>query len=175
MQFSTITSWARLIWDALATYGIDSDAAFREVGLDPAALDDPKGRYPVVSVQRLWRLAAERSGDPCFGLTAAAQWHPTTWHGLGYAWLASATLEEAFRRLVRYSGIISNAVAVSLEETAVDLRVVATAGSGAPAIPLPVAVAISLLFRILLTLSDVLWALLVAWGLAGFRLTKRKE
>ncbi len=138
MQFSTITSWARLIWDALATYGIDGDAVFEEIGLDPAALYDANGRYPVTAMRRLWQLAAERSGDPCFGLTAAAQWHPTTWHGLGYAWLASATLEEGFRRFVRYSGIISTAADATLEECREGLRLVVSTQPGVAAEPLPV-------------------------------------
>jgi len=33
MQDSTITSRARLMWDALETYGIDSAAVFADVGL----------------------------------------------------------------------------------------------------------------------------------------------
>ena len=125
MQDSTITSWARLVWDALETYAIDSAAVFDEVGLDPALLSDPRARYPVAAMQRLWQVAVESSGDPCFGLTAAAQWHPTSWHGLGYAWLASSTLEEAMRRLVRYSGIVSSAVVFRLEESSADLRLAA--------------------------------------------------
>jgi AraC-like DNA-binding protein len=140
MQFSTITSWARLIWDALATYGIDGDAVFDEVGLDPARLNDASGRYPVPAMQRLWRVAAERTRDPCFGLVAAEQWHPTTWGGLGYAWLASATLEESFRRLVRYSGIISTAANVTLEETAGNLRLKVSADPRSGLKPSPVVI-----------------------------------
>ncbi len=140
MQFSTITSWARLIWDALATYGIDGQAVFDEVGLDPAMLNDANGRYPVPAMQRLWRVAAERTRDPCFGLVAAEQWHPTTWGGLGYAWLASTTLEEGFRRFVRYSGIISTAANVNLEETAGSLRLTVSADPRAGVEPLPVVI-----------------------------------
>jgi len=127
MLFSTITSWARLIWEGLQTYGVDADTVFREAGLDPGALNDSGARYPVASMTRLWRLAQESSGDPCFGLTAAEQWYPTTWHGLGYAWLASATLEEALRRLVRYSAVISTAADFSLVELEDRFRLVLTA------------------------------------------------
>jgi len=114
MQFSTITSWARLIWDGLRTYGIDANAVFEEVGLDPEALKDTNGRYPVPAMRRLWMLAVERSGDPCFGLVAAEQWHPTTWHGLGFAWLASSTLEEGLERLARYGSLLSTAAEIRL-------------------------------------------------------------
>lgn len=39
-------------------------------------------------------------------------------------------------------------------------------------LPLPVAIVISILFRILLTICEVLWALLLAWALSGFRLRR---
>lgn len=124
MQYSTISSWARLIWEGLRTYGVDADAVFAEAGLDPRGLKVPGNRYSMTSMTRLWRLARERSGDPCFGLTAAAQWHPTTWHGLGYAWLASATLEEALRRLVRYATVLSTGADFSLSESRAVFRLV---------------------------------------------------
>ena len=116
MQFSTISSWARLIWEGLRTCGVDADEVFLEAGLHPRTLNIPDTRYPMTSMTRLWRLARKRSGDPCFGLVAAAQWHPTTWHGLGYAWLASSTLEEAMRRVVRYVAVISTAADFRLTE-----------------------------------------------------------
>lgn len=137
MQFSTITSWARLIWEGLTSYGIDADAVFREVGLDPRALQDSGSRYPVPAMTRLWRLAVERSGDSCFGLVAAAQWHPTTWHGLGYAWLASSTIEEGFRRLVRYSAVLSTAADFTLETSGDEIRLSISAVQGAPVRPPP--------------------------------------
>ena len=117
MQFSTISSWARLIWEGLRACGVDADAVFEEAGLDPRTLNTPDTRFPMASMTRLWRLARERSGDPCFGLVAAAQWHPTTWHGLGYAWLASSTLEEALRRVVRYVAVVSTAADFDLSES----------------------------------------------------------
>ncbi len=116
VQYTTITSWARLVWEGLTACGLDADLVFREAGLDPGALKNPNARYPVTAMTRLWRLAADRSNDPCFGLTAASYWHPTTWNALGYSWLASKTLEEAMRRLARYSGIISNAALIGFEE-----------------------------------------------------------
>ncbi len=114
-RLTTITSWARLVWEGLASCDLDADTVFREVGLDPAALTNPSARYPVLSMARLWRVAEERSGDPCFGLRAASFWHPTTWSALGYSWLASATLEEAMQRLARYSKMISDAAQISFK------------------------------------------------------------
>ena len=130
MQYSAITSWARLIWDGLKTYGIDAEAIFRDAGLEPAFLEDPNGRYPVSGMIRLWDLAADASEDPCFGLTAAKQWRPITWHGLGFAWLASSTLEEAYRRLARYSAIFSSAADIRLEQRSHVYRLIVGARPG---------------------------------------------
>ncbi len=116
MQSSTITSWAQLIWAALKSYGHDPDAVFKEVGLDPSALHDANARYPVSRMIRLWTLAEAKTQDPCFGLVAASYWHPTTWHALGYSWLASKTLKEAFERLVRYSAIITDVAEMKFAE-----------------------------------------------------------
>jgi AraC-like DNA-binding protein len=81
------------------------------------ALSDPNARYSYERVQELWRLAVVKTGDPNFGLAAARCWHPTTWHALGYAWLASETLREAFERLSRYSRLVSDAVVVRMESS----------------------------------------------------------
>lgn len=122
MEYTTMASWVRMIWDGLKVYGINADDLFEEVGLDLRLLADPDARYPMPKVVKLWSLAQERTGDPCFGLTVATQWHPTTWHALGYAWLASGTLEGALKRLARYSSMISTAGECCLEERARDFR-----------------------------------------------------
>lgn len=115
MTFTTISSWVALLWRALESCGCDAEAVFRAAGLDPAQLQDPNARYPVSAMRRLWAQSVAASGDPCFGLTAAQLWHPTTWHALGYAWMASATLEQAFERLARYARVVSTAVVCQLE------------------------------------------------------------
>jgi AraC-like DNA-binding protein len=122
MDFSTISSWARMIWDGLNIHGVDADSLFKEVGLEPRLLSDSDARYPTKKMFKLWSLAVDRTGDPCFGLTVGTQWHPTTWHALGYAWFASATLEEAFKRLTRYSAMITTAGEFLLEERSADFK-----------------------------------------------------
>jgi len=111
-----------MIWDGLNIHGIDADSLFKEVGLEPRLLNDSDGRYPVKKMFKLWSLAVDRTGDPCFGLTVGTQWHPTTWHALGYAWFASATLEEALKRLARCSAMITTAGEFLLEERLADFK-----------------------------------------------------
>jgi len=120
---TTLTSWAVLIWKGLESEGLDPRALFVQAGLNPDQLHDANARYPVARMTRLWNLAAQATGDECFGLVAAGFWHPTTFHALGYAWLASATLKQAFERLVRYAHLVSNAMQTSLQQDADGYRV----------------------------------------------------
>ncbi len=106
---STISSWALMIARALEAQGVDSERLFRAAGLDPAKLHEPGARYPTRGLDALWRHAVEATADPGFGFAVARQWHPTTFHGLGYAWLASPTMLEGLRRLDRYFRVITNA------------------------------------------------------------------
>jgi AraC-like DNA-binding protein len=116
MYPTTLSSWVLLIYKGLETYGIDSEPLFEQAGLDYTKLTDSNARYPVQNLQTLWNLAAEASGDRCFGLRCAMQWHPTTMYALGYAWLASGSLMEALNRLSRYGRIVNNAASSDLEE-----------------------------------------------------------
>jgi len=108
-HFSALSSWVLCIAKAIDSYGLDSREVFAEVGLDHSRLHDPVARFSYPAVGRLWELATLVTGDAGFGLTVANYWHPTTLHALGYAWLASSNLEEAFERAVRYSRIVNTA------------------------------------------------------------------
>ena len=80
---------------------------FLAVGLDPLKLDDPQARYPLDRIRALWRMADAHFPNPCWGLTAGELWRPTDFHALGYAFLASATLASAFKRMERYYRILN--------------------------------------------------------------------
>jgi AraC-like DNA-binding protein len=116
MHASSISSWALLVAKALEAQGHDSESLFRRAGLDPAKLKDPDARYPVEGMFRLWRLAAEATGDAYFGLKAAGFWHPTTLNALGYSWMASDSLRDAIARMTRYGRIATTAAEMKLEE-----------------------------------------------------------
>lgn len=115
MQITTIASWVLLVSKALQSYGIDSHKLLVQVGLDPTQLTDPNARYSYSSVTELWKLAVEETGDPCFGLKVVEYWHPTTFHALGFSWMASATLKEALQRVVRYIRIANSATEAELK------------------------------------------------------------
>lgn len=96
----------RIVHRLLQHNGLEADTMFLAVGLDPLKLDDPQARYPLDRIRELWRMANEQIANPCWGLAAGGLWRPTDFHALGYAFLASGTLESAFKRLDRYFRIV---------------------------------------------------------------------
>jgi AraC-like DNA-binding protein len=107
MYSSLLASTMMVVWKALESYELEPAALFTRAGLDTSRLEDPNARYRYEPVRRLWELAVAETGDPCFGLTAAQHWHPSNFHGLGYAWLASGSLKDALERLIRYFRIVT--------------------------------------------------------------------
>jgi len=131
---TTYSGIAHTMRNTLLSYGCDSSALFQRVGLNA---DAPEDRVQAVTMQRLWRLAVEETGDDSFGITFAQHMQPAALHGLGFSWMASSTLLDAFERLVRYYRIIATAGEVILDQSG-DLvklwyKIPAPAGRAAPA------------------------------------------
>lgn len=95
---------------ALEPYGCDTDALFHRAGLDKTATMVSGARYPLGSVNQLWRLAVEDTGDPCLGLYVGHSVRPTALHALGFTWLASSTLLDGLQRMARYARIANTVV-----------------------------------------------------------------
>lgn len=115
-EHTTLISVAALLADAIEHYGLDYRPIVREAGIDPDMYYGPNERLPVNKLQKIWRLAVERTGDPCFGLTYARYIQPASLHGMGLAWVASDTLKDGLKRLVRYQRVVSTALDIHLEE-----------------------------------------------------------
>jgi AraC-like DNA-binding protein len=111
---SVLGTLALMLMQALDARGVDGRALAARAGIDPALLDDPNSRFPIAATTRLWRLAVEATGDPCFGLWASRFVNQTTFHGLGFAVFASRTLRDAFERFVRYGRLVSDVAEVQL-------------------------------------------------------------
>jgi AraC-like DNA-binding protein len=116
---STLTSVGKLIAEVLHdNYGVDPEPLFRRVGLDPALMDNPNARYPRAKLMALWDAAVQETGDACIGLTVGFALRPTSFHALGYSWMASQSLREALGRLSRYYRVIVTVpLQVDLSET----------------------------------------------------------
>ena len=111
---TTLASWCATLVRALDAQGLDGRALAQRAGVDLAALDEADGRVPRLALTQLWRLAVEATADPCFGLTTARFTAQTSFHALGYASLASATLAEAFHRAVRFRRMVGDVLELSL-------------------------------------------------------------
>lgn len=112
---TSLSSWGLAIRSALDARGVDGVELFRKAGLDVEALADPLARYPLAATTRLWRLAVEATGDPCFGIEVARHARPTYFHALGFSLAASGSLADAFERIVRYFRLVSDAAEMTLE------------------------------------------------------------
>jgi len=112
MPSTTLTSWALLTWQTLQERGIDPRPLFKTAKLDFTKLGDGNARFPVNRMFELWKQL-ENLEDPHIGVAVGQHWSPTTFHALGFAWLASNTLLEAMQRLARYSRLVNNALYTS--------------------------------------------------------------
>lgn len=99
---------AVIIRGALAARGIDADQVLREAGIDPAKFENTEKRVPFESVDRLFRLVVDRTGDPSIGIDLVDHMNPTVYEALGVAMLCSSTLRNLCRRFERFFDIVSS-------------------------------------------------------------------
>lgn len=130
-RYSTLSSYGVAVAQALASHGQDSDALFRQVGLDPEVMKNPNARYPDTALVRLLADATRVCGDEALGLRLARYTAPTTLHALGFSLLASETLLAALQRLVRYYRIVADGVEFELERDRHEYRFSARFADGA--------------------------------------------
>jgi AraC-like DNA-binding protein len=131
-QTSILSGWVRTIARALDARGLPGRDLVIRAGLDPRGLGDPRARYLVSDVGRLWRIAVEATGDPCFGLFVSRFVNMTTFQALACSVLASRTLKEAFERMVRYGRFATDAAGFRLDERGDRYRVAIELHPGAP-------------------------------------------
>ncbi|WP_370980138.1 AraC family transcriptional regulator ligand-binding domain-containing protein [Agaribacterium sp. ZY112] len=122
MQPSTISSWALLVWQELKERGINPKPIFEELELDPSRLSENMARYKMEKMTKLWQRSLELTEDPLFGIKVGERWSPTTFHALGFAWLASSHLYDAFQRFSRYSRLLNDALEIQVYKDSGDYR-----------------------------------------------------
>src|SRR5215813_10324454 len=92
---TTSSAWMRGVAGTLSAQGLDVAALFARAGLRIENLEHGDFRWPTEGINRLWTIAAERSGNPDVGLFNSDT--PRTDHyGLvGYAMMSSPDLRPA--------------------------------------------------------------------------------
>jgi hypothetical protein len=116
LQNTTMATWAGAIARALRVYGVDDQRLFADADIDHGLVNNPAQRIPVADMTRLWNQAVAESGDPAFGLAVAQQVNLTTFHALGVAAMASATVHEAGDLICRFASMISDGIAMQLDQ-----------------------------------------------------------
>jgi AraC-like DNA-binding protein len=111
------------LWRELEARKIDPAPIFRAAGVDPASLGVPGKRISTRTSLRLMRSVEALVADPTLGLDVARRGQATVAHALGYAWLASSTLAEAFRRFARYARVVSELWSPRIEESSSGVRI----------------------------------------------------
>lgn len=134
-EITTHNGIAHAMVKTLTDYGIEPRQVFTEAGLDFTSLQSD-GRQQARNMQQVWRLATQYTGDDAFGITFAKNMNPMILHGLGFSWMASDSLLDAFMRLVKYYRLITTAGGIELTEVEGEYRVrylIPVQGSPAPA------------------------------------------
>jgi AraC-like DNA-binding protein len=116
IEHSLLATFILPVAKALRLRGVDAMQILEDVGIDPAGMVRPDWRIPHNLMNELMHSAVEATEDEAFGLHAAEQLQPQVLHGLGLAWLASDTVYDGLRRLVRFGKLISTGANLSLEE-----------------------------------------------------------
>lgn len=123
MGATNLAAAALLLWNILEHHGVDAAELFRKEGLAPEKMSEPNARFPVSRLEAAWNHAAALIPDPCFGLRGARAWHPSMLGALGFAWMSSSTLREAFGRWARYGCIVHSSHKLRLTQSDTGLEV----------------------------------------------------
>lgn len=104
------------VWNVMENFNVDPGPIFENFGLYEKDLQDTTKRCHAYIEIALWHHAQNVIQEPCLGLSAGRDtWHPSQLGTLGYAWLASSTLERAFHRLSRFQHMVTNAYDIEIE------------------------------------------------------------
>ncbi|GAA4876606.1 AraC family transcriptional regulator [Ferrimonas pelagia] len=115
-EHTSVATIGRIIALTLDGLGCDGDAVIEQAGLDPTHSYNPHARYPSEAVQALWRIAAQISGDPAFGLRVPGYSTNTVSPAMTAAFASSETLRGALDRLCRMFPFVNHYGALVLEE-----------------------------------------------------------
>lgn len=96
--------------------GVDLRPVLEQVGLDETVMRSAALRVSYRQGSTVIRRALELTGDARLGMRVGAVQHPTAWGLLGFALMASDTLQHAFETGVRYQNLSGAMVMWSAEQ-----------------------------------------------------------
>ncbi len=126
MPYTSLASVQLSIWNVLKEHGKNPEAIFQEAELDPSLMLQAGSRYSRDKVDILWQKTSIAIDDPCFGLSIASHWHPSSYGALGYAMLSSPSLRSMFQRIDRYAAALSTDGFFHLREHNNEMEIILT-------------------------------------------------
>lgn len=130
-EYSILGTTIQPVAQVLRARGIDPAQLLQEVGIDITNLDRPGWRLSARLYNQMIHRCIEQTGDEAFGLYAAERLQPQVLRSLGLGWLASDTVYDGLRRLVRFNKLVSSISELSLEEDGELVRLNITGGGSA--------------------------------------------
>jgi len=106
-QITTVAVYTEAIVRALEDYGVDPHEVLRGSQVERVRVNDPLLRISDADINAIYARSVAATGDEYFGLRVVDFVVPGMLHALGYALLASDTLEDFCHRFVRYYALVS--------------------------------------------------------------------
>lgn len=116
MQSNMLASLGRPLWSAIEAHDIDADALFKQQGLDPSLIREPRGRYPFDLLCKAGVEAVAVTNKDHLGLEVGKHFTPLDLNALGVTFLSSTNLLEAFARLDRYESLVNSSLDITIVE-----------------------------------------------------------
>lgn len=113
-----------MIIQVAAAMGADAGQLMAGAGFHAEWLGHPDARISLAMEERLWNLSAELTGDPLFGLHAAAAIRPGTFDVLDYAVRTAPDLRTALQRLARYNRLVHDVAVFEVVLARDEVRIV---------------------------------------------------
>jgi AraC-like DNA-binding protein len=105
-QASVSMSWINTVLAAAERHGLNRTQLLAHAGLGAKQLSDE--RWPIDDITRLWRVCAELTQDPGFGLKAGSLVGPASFNVVSFIFQSSPTLREAIALVQKFQRLISD-------------------------------------------------------------------
>jgi len=106
--YSTLNGWIIPLARAMEASGIDRNKALKACGISQEIMDDQESRIAAEKFSELIEYCNKQLARHDFSIDIAGQFHPGTFHALGYAMMSSSTLHDALECIAHYKRVVSN-------------------------------------------------------------------
>lgn len=111
-EITQVAGWLQPFSRAVESQGLDSQALFRDAGIDATLMNKDGARLPVSQMDKLWRMAFARGADLALGLDYARHFRPGNLYVLAFGLYSSTSLQQASEHLLLPLRLLSHAATV---------------------------------------------------------------